>query len=109
MHKSIPALAAAAFLALPASSFADGTQTPVVQPAVSQPVTAQPVTAQPVAVQQTSESASQKKICKEVTHEGMLVKTSTCHTQAEWDQMRQAQQRSFADFQNRNYQMSSGH
>lgn len=102
MHKSIPALAAVAFLALPASSFAE---TPVVQPATAQPVTAQPVTAQPAAVQQ----ASQKPVCKEMVHEGMLVKTTVCHTQAEWDQIRADQQRNVADFQNRTYQTSRGH
>ena len=68
-------------------------------------MTAQPVTAQPVAVQQ----ASQKPVCKEMVHEGMLVKTTVCHTPAEWDQIRAAQQRNVSDFQNRTYQTSSGH
>jgi|HubBroStandDraft_5_1064220.scaffolds.fasta_scaffold56095_3 hypothetical protein len=95
MHKSIPALAALAFLALPTSSFADGAQTPAAQPVSATPATAQP--------------ASDKQICKQMTHEGMLVKTNVCHTQAEWDQIRQTQQRDVSDFQNRNYQMSSGH
>ena len=107
MHKSIPAIAALAFLALPASSFADGTQT---QPVVAQPASAPTVAAQPAAaVQPASAPASQKPICKTMAHEGMLVKTNVCHTQAEWDQIRQAQQRSVSDFQNRNYQTSSGH
>lgn len=95
MHRSIPALVALVFLALPASSFADGTQTPPAQPVAATPATAQP--------------ASDQKICRQMTHEGMLVKTNVCHTQAEWDQIRQTQQRDVADFQNRNYQMSGGH
>ena len=104
MHRSIPALAALAFLALPASSFADGTQTPVVQPAAAQPVAAQPAAAQPASAQPNS----QKLICKEMVHEGMLVKTNVCHTQAEWNQIRTDQQRNVSEFQNRTYQ-TSGH
>jgi hypothetical protein len=94
MQRSIFAIAAAAFLTLPVCAFADGTQT--------QPATAQPASAQPV-------SDPQKPICRMMTHQGMLVKTNVCHTQAEWDEIRQRQQRDVADFQNRNYQTSSGH
>jgi hypothetical protein len=91
MHRSIYMLAALAVFALPATSFADGTQTQAAQPVAAQP------------------DPSQKVVCKAMSHEGMLVKTNVCHTQAEWDQMRTAQQHSVSDFQNRNYTMSSGH
>ena len=73
--------------------------------AASQPVGVAPATVQPASATQ---SASAKLICRETIHEGMLVKTSACHTQQEWDQIRHRQQHAVADFQNRNYQMSSG-
>jgi hypothetical protein len=107
MRKSIPTLMTLTFLTLPAAAFADGTQAPMVsQPtatpavAVSPAAPAQPVSAQP---------DSNKLICKTMAHEGMLVKTNICHTENEWDQIRTRQQRNLADFQNRNYQTSSGH
>jgi hypothetical protein len=103
MHGSMTAFAALALLALPMTAFADGAQTPTVQPAAAQPVSAQQAATQPAAT-----PAPDAKICKTMTHEGMLVKTSVCHTQAEWDQIRQQQERNVADFQNRNYQTSSG-
>jgi hypothetical protein len=43
-----------------------------------------------------------------MAHDGMLVKTTICHTQQEWDDIRLRQERGLADFQNRNYQTSSG-
>ena len=106
MRKSIPTLMTLALLALPAAAFAGDTQPMVLQPtatpavAVAPAAPAQPVSAQP---------DSNKLICKTMAHEGMLVKTNVCHTQIEWDQIRTRQQRSVSDFQNRNYQMSSGH
>jgi hypothetical protein len=105
MRKSIPTLVTLAFLALPAAAFADGAAPTVAQPtatpavAVSPAAPAQPASAQPDA---------NRPICKTIAHEGMLVKTNVCHTQAEWDQIRTRQERSVADFQNRNYQTSSG-
>jgi hypothetical protein len=66
-------------------------------------------TAQPVAVAQPAAATTQvgeKQICRTMYHEGMLVRTQTCHTQAQWDQIRRAQERSVADFQNRNFTMS---
>lgn len=66
---------------------------------------------QPVAVAQpaaatTATADSAKPICRTMYHEGMLVKTQTCHTQAEWDQIRRSQERSISDFQNRNFTTS---
>ena len=49
-----------------------------------------------------------KKICRMMTHEGMLVRSNVCHTQREWDAIRTRQQHEVADFQNRNYQTMSG-
>ncbi len=42
MHRSISALAALAFFALPATSFADGTQTQAAQPVAADPAPAPP-------------------------------------------------------------------
>jgi hypothetical protein len=52
--------------------------------------------------------ASDKLVCKQDYHQGSLIHTSTCKTQAEWDNMRRTQQRDVSDFQNRNYQTSMG-
>jgi hypothetical protein len=106
MRKPIPTLMTLVFLTLPAAAFADGAQAPMVaQPAAAPAVAVAPAApAQPVSAQPDSN----KLICKTMAHEGMLVKTNVCHTAAEWDQIRIRQQRGVADFQNRNYQTSSG-
>jgi hypothetical protein len=106
MRKSIPTLVTLAFLTLPAAAFADGAQAPM----VTQPTATPAVAVAPAApAQPVSAPDSNKLICKTMAHEGMLVKTNICHTQNEWDQIRNRQQRGVSDFQNRNYQMSSGH
>ena len=98
MRTFIPAIVAGFIISLSAPAFAGDAAQPVgVAPAVAQPASA---TAQP---------AGEKRICREIVHEGMLVKTSTCHTQREWDAIRHRQEHEVADFQNRNYQTSSGH
>jgi Spy/CpxP family protein refolding chaperone len=104
MRKSIPALVTLVFLTLPA--FADGTQAPV----VAQPTATPAVAVAPAAPAQPASARpdSDKMICRTMVHEGMLVKTNTCHTQAQWDQIRTDQQHSVSEFQNRNYTMSGG-
>jgi hypothetical protein len=52
--------------------------------------------------------ASEKLICKQEVHEGLIVRTNTCRTAAEWENMRRSQQRDFSNFQNRSMQ-TSGH
>lgn len=82
--------------AMTASALADEPQAP--PPPAQQSATAQPAAADP-----------DKKICRMMTHEGMLVRTNVCHTQREWDAIRVRQEREVSEFQNRNYLTSNGH
>jgi hypothetical protein len=98
MRTIIPAIVAGLVISFSASAFAGDAAQPV---AVAPPAVAQPASA-------TTQPAGGKVICRQIAHEGMLVKTSACHTQQEWDDIRHRQQHEVADFQNRNYQTSSG-
>ncbi|HEX4296236.1 MAG TPA: hypothetical protein VHZ29_19035 [Rhizomicrobium sp.] len=100
MRSIVPAMIAGFAVLLSVPAFAGDTSQPV---AVAQ---------QPVAVAQPAAAAGpggEKEICRMMYHNGMLVKTQTCHTQAQWDDMRRSQERDVSDFQNRNFQTSSGH
>jgi hypothetical protein len=80
---------AAALLALSVTAHADGAQP-------------QPATQQPVAIQ----AAAKKPItlfCRAIFHEGMLIRSSDCRTQEEWDALRRADERTISDFQNHSY------
>lgn len=92
MRTFIPAIVAGLIISISAPAFAGDAAQPV---AVAQPATVQPASA--------TAPGNGKQICRTMYHEGMLVRTQTCHTQAEWDQIRRAQERSFADFQNRTF------
>lgn len=59
--------------------------------------------------QATATPDKDKKICRTMYHQGTIIRTQQCKTQAEWDRNRLDAQRSVADFQNRNYQTSNGH
>lgn len=95
MRTIIPAIVAGLAVSFSVPAFAGD---------ASQPVAVAPATAQPA----SATPASDKLICRQIAHEGMLVKTSACHTQQEWDDIRHRQQHEVADFQNRNYQTQSG-
>jgi hypothetical protein len=100
MRSIVPAMVAGLVVSLSVPAFAGDASQPV---AVAQ---------QPVAVAQPATATgpeSEKQICRMMYHNGMLVKTQTCHTQAQWDDMRRSQERDVSDFQNRNYQTQSGH
>ena len=94
MRIFFPAIAAGFMISLSAPAFAGD---------AAQPVGVAPVVAQPASA---TAAESEKQICRTMYHEGMLVRTQKCHTQAEWDQIRRSQERSIADFQNRNFTMS---
>ncbi len=98
MRTFVPALAAGFIISISAPALAGDAAQPVgVAPAPAQPAVA------------TAKPANEKVVCKQIAHEGMLVKTSACHTLREWEDIRHRQQHEVADFQNRNYQTSSGH
>jgi hypothetical protein len=71
----------------------------------------QPVTVAPAAPAQQAAATPDKNkpVCRVMYHQGSLIRTQQCKTQAQWDNERRAAQRDVSDFQNRNYQTSSGH
>jgi invasion protein IalB len=80
------------FISTATMALAEDPQTPAAQPAAPAATT----------------PASEKLICKQDSHEGSIIHTNVCKTQAQWDNARRSQQRDVSDFQNRNYQMSNG-
>jgi hypothetical protein len=82
MRTTIMTLAAA--LTLSTAAFADDPQQPA---------------AQPVSVTTSSE----RLICHQFIHQGMLLKSNVCKTQKQWDDQRRREEYDFADFQNRTY------
>jgi hypothetical protein len=56
--------------------------------------------ATPVSATATS---SEKLICHQFVHQGMLLKSNVCKTQKQWDEQRHQEEYDFADFQNRTY------
>jgi hypothetical protein len=97
MRNAILTMALGAALSLSTAAFAQDQQQPVgVAPAPA----AQPAAATP---------AKDKLVCRQMYHEGSLIRTQQCRTQAQWDMDRRAAERNVADFQNRNYQTSGGH
>lgn len=92
MRKFLASVTAAAAMSLPATALADGAGGPA-----SQPVAVAP---EPVAATQPR---SEKLICRMMYHEGMLMKTSMCKTQQEWDEERRRGEREIQKFQNRSY------
>lgn len=97
MRNIILATALGAALSLSTVAFAQDQQQPVgVAPAPA----AQPAAATP---------DKDKPVCRMMYHQGSLIRTQQCKTQAEWDNERRSTERAVSDFQNRNYQTSSGH
>ena len=93
MGKFIMAAVAGVTLSLSTAALADGAQN-----APSQPVAVAPEPAPPPA-----SANKEKRICRLMIHEGMLLKSSECKTQAQWDEERRRQEREIAIFQNRSY------
>lgn len=91
MRNAIMMLTAGMLLSVSAAALADDT------PAT--PTSAQPAQAAP---------DKDKLVCKMMYHNGSLIRTQQCKTQAQWDMERTKAQHDVADFQNRNYQTSSG-
>jgi len=91
MRNTIMMLAAGMLLSVSTAALADDT------PAT--PAPAQPAQAAPDKV---------KLVCKTMYHNGSLIHTQQCKTQAQWESERTKTQHDVADFQNRNYQTSSG-
>lgn len=63
-------------------------------------------TAQPVSVTTTTTTMtadSDRLICHQFVHQGMLLKSNVCKTQKQWDDQRRHEEYDFADFQNRTY------
>ncbi len=99
MRTFIPAIVAGLVISISAPAFAGDT---------AQPVGVAPVTAQPAVA--TAQPAGERVICKQIAHEGMLVKTSACHNAAGMGRTyATGSSHEVADFQNRNYQTSRGH
>ena len=85
MRTTIFALAAGFALSLATAAMADDATTTNPTPAS--------------ATTQTSE----KLICHQFVHQGMLLKSNVCKTQKQWDEQRHQEQYDFSDFQNRTY------
>jgi hypothetical protein len=97
MRSAILTMALGAALSLSTVAFAQDQQQPVgVAPAPA----AQPAAATP---------DKDKLVCRMMYHNGSLIRTQQCKTQAQWDVDRRTAERNVADFQNRNFQTSSGH
>jgi hypothetical protein len=96
MRKAILTAAVGIVLSLSTASFAQDQQ-PV---GVAAAAPAQPAAATP---------DKDKRLCRVMYHQGSLIRTQQCKTQAEWDNERRSAERAVSDFQNRNYQTSSGH
>jgi hypothetical protein len=86
MRNTILTAAAALALSLSTAAFADDVQQ---------------TKAQPVSV--TTSADSDKLICHQFVHQGMLLKSNVCKTQKQWDEQRHQEEYDFADFQNRTY------
>ena len=84
MRNTIMTLAAGLALSLSTAAFADDAQQP---------------TAQPVSVT----TGSERLICHQFVHEGMLLKSNRCKTQKQWDDLRRKEEYDFSDIQNRSY------
>jgi hypothetical protein len=93
MRAFISVIALGVATALSTAALADGTQN-----APSQPVAVAPDPTPPPAP-----SAKLERVCRLMIHEGMLLKSSTCQTQAQWDEDRRRQEREIEKFQNRSY------
>lgn len=90
MRSTILTFAAGLALSLTTAAFAADVQQP---------------TAQPVSVTTTTTAAadSDRLICHQFVHQGMLLKSNVCKTQKQWDDQRRHEEYDFADFQNRTY------
>lgn len=84
MRNTIMTLAAGLALSLSTAAFADDAQQP---------------TAQPVSVT----TGSERLICHQFVHDGMLLRSNTCKTKKQWDEQRRREEYDFSDFQNRTY------
>jgi hypothetical protein len=89
MRISVFAIVSAFALSVSAAAFAADAQT----------ATAQPVSAVP---------DSQKIVCHNMIHQGMLIQKTQCRTQYAWDKERRLQEDMLADMQLRSLQFS-GH
>jgi hypothetical protein len=89
MRNTILIFAAGLTLSLTTAAFAADVQQPM---------------AQPVSVTTTATAAdSDRLICHQFVHQGMLLKSNVCKTQKQWDDQRRHEEYDFADFQNRTY------
>jgi hypothetical protein len=84
MRTTIITLAAGLALSLSTAALADDPQQ----------LTAQPVSAT---------TSSERLVCHQFIHQGMLLKSNLCRTQKQWDEQRRREEYDFADFQNRTY------
>jgi len=67
---------------------------------------------QPRVAPQTASAAApsgDKMICRYMYHQGTLVRTQTCHTQHEWDALRNYNQRQITEAQQRGMTSSPMH
>jgi len=76
---------AAVLLAFSVSARADGAAPTIIQAAAAPP------------------AKTVKLICRSLFHEGMLIKSTECRTQEEWDRLRRDAEREISDFQNLSY------
>jgi hypothetical protein len=76
---------AAILLAFSVSARADGAAPTIIQAAAAPP------------------AKTVKLVCRSLFHEGMLIKSTECRTQEEWDRLRRDAERQISDFQNLSY------